>query len=68
MSESMSDEQIVAAAVGAVDNIRGEATDEEIAANRGKTYQDVTALRDPLRGWALAGETWMPSSRKPGTA
>lgn len=32
MSESMSDEQIVAAAVGAVDNIRGEATDEEIAA------------------------------------
>ena len=32
MSESMSDEQIVAAAVVAVDNIRGEATDEEIAA------------------------------------
>ena len=32
MSESMSDEQIVAAAVGAVDNIRGDATDEEITA------------------------------------
>lgn len=25
-------------------------SDEEIAANRGKTYQDVTALRDPLMG------------------
>ncbi|MDE7262485.1 MAG: DUF1073 domain-containing protein, partial [Oscillospiraceae bacterium] len=25
-------------------------TDEEIAANKGKTYQDVTALRDPLAG------------------
>lgn len=25
-------------------------TDEEIAANKGKTYQDVTALRDPLMG------------------
>ncbi len=33
MSESMSDEQIVAAAVGAVDNIRGEAT-AEIEAER----------------------------------
>ncbi len=32
MSEIMTDEQIVAAAVGAVDNIKGEATDEEIAA------------------------------------
>ena len=31
MSEIMTDEQIVAAAVGAVDN-KGEATDEEIAA------------------------------------
>ncbi|MCI8921978.1 MAG: DUF1073 domain-containing protein [Acutalibacter sp.] len=27
-------------------------TDEEIAANAGKTYQDVTALRDPLMGLA----------------
>ena len=25
-------------------------TDEEIAANAGKTYQDLTALRDPLAG------------------
>ena len=28
-------------------------SDEEIAANRGKTYQDATALRDPLMGLAL---------------
>lgn len=28
----------------------GSLTDEEIAANAGKTYQDVTALRDPLMG------------------
>ena len=28
----------------------GSITEEEIAANRGKTYQDVTALRDPLAG------------------
>lgn len=28
----------------------GSITDEEIAANEGKTYQDVTALRDPLAG------------------
>ena len=28
----------------------GSITDEEIAANAGKTYQDVTALRDPLMG------------------
>ena len=28
----------------------GSITDEEIAANAGKTYQDVTALRDPLAG------------------
>lgn len=32
MSEMLTDEQIVAAAVGAVDNIKGEATEEEIAA------------------------------------
>lgn len=32
MSDNMTDEQIVAAAVGAVDNIKGEATEEEIAA------------------------------------
>ena len=28
----------------------GSITDEEIAANAGKTYQDATALRDPLAG------------------
>lgn len=28
----------------------GQISDEEIARNRGKTYQDVTALRDPLAG------------------
>ena len=28
----------------------GSITDEAIAANAGKTYQDVTAMRDPLAG------------------
>ena len=28
-------------------------SDEEIAANKGRTYQDVTALRDPLAGLGL---------------
>mgnify|MGYP001030787584 CR=1 FL=1 len=32
MSEMLTDEQIVAAAVGAVDNVKATATDEEIAA------------------------------------
>lgn len=32
MSEMLTDEQIVEAAVGAVDNIKGGATEEEIAA------------------------------------
>ena len=31
-------------------------TDEEISANRGKSYQDVTALRDPLLGLGYGGE------------
>lgn len=31
----------------------GEISDEEIAVNAGKTYQDVTALRDPLAGLTL---------------
>lgn len=31
-------------------------TEEEIAANRGRTYQDVTALRDPMMG--LGYEEW----------
>ena len=30
-------------------------TDDEIAANAGKTYQDVTALRDPLAGLDFGG-------------
>ena len=34
----------------------GSITDEEIAANAGKTYQDVTALRDPLAGLSFGGE------------
>lgn len=35
----------------------GHITDEEIAAARGKTYQDVTALRDPLAGLGFEQET-----------
>jgi len=35
-------------------------TDEEIAANRGKTYQDVTSLRDPLAGLVYEGENAGP--------
>ena len=31
----------------------GNITDDEIAANAGKTYQDVTELRDPLAGLGL---------------
>ncbi|EHO34921.1 HI1409 family phage-associated protein [Lachnospiraceae bacterium 7_1_58FAA] len=31
-------------------------SEEEIAANAGKTYQDVTALRDPLAGMGYGGE------------
>ena len=34
----------------------GGISDEEIAANAGKTYQDVTALRDPLAGIGFGGE------------
>ena len=30
-------------------------SEEEIAANAGKTYQDVTALRDPLAGMGYGG-------------
>ena len=33
----------------------GSLTDEEIAANAGKTYQDATALRDPLAGLLMEG-------------
>ena len=31
-------------------------TDEAIAANKGRTYQDVTALRDPLLGLGYGEE------------
>jgi len=31
----------------------GGITEEEIMANAGKTYQDMTALRDPLMGYGL---------------
>ena len=34
-------------------------TDEEITANKGKTFQDVTALRDPLMGLGY-GDTESP--------
>ena len=37
----------------------GSITDEEIAANAGKSYQDATALRDPLMGLGL-GEPSAP--------
>lgn len=33
----------------------GAITDEEIKANEGRTYQDVTALRDPLAGLGFEG-------------
>ena len=42
MSEIMTDEQIVAAAVGAVDNVKATATDEEIAA----AIAEIAAERD----------------------
>ena len=34
----------------------GSISDEEIAANAGKSYQDATALRDPLLGYAIEGD------------
>lgn len=41
----------------------GSITAEEIAANAGKTYQDATALRDPLMGLELGGEESIPFER-----
>ena len=38
----------------------GSITDDEIAANAGKTYQDATALRDPLAGLGYGGEESAP--------
>lgn len=35
-------------------------SEEEIAANAGKSYQDVTALRDPLAGMGYGGEVSAP--------
>ena len=43
-------------------------TDEEIAANKGKTYQDVTALRDPLLGLGYGGEETGPFEQTVGDA
>ena len=40
----------------------GSITDEEIAANAGKTYQDVTAMRDPLAGLTYGEEVGEESS------
>ena len=40
----------------------GSITDEEIKSNAGKTYQDITALRDPLAGLGL--ESLMPESEE----
>lgn len=41
----------------------GSITAEEIVANAGKTYQDATALRDPLMGLELGGEETAPFER-----
>lgn len=41
-------------------------TDEEIAANAGKTYQDVTALRDPLAGLSFGGGDGGPFEQETG--
>lgn len=38
----------------------GSISDEEISAAAGKTYQDVTALRDPLMGLGYGGEETVP--------
>ena len=44
----------------------GSITDEEIKANVGKTYQDATALRDPLMGLGY-GEGLTNANAEPGT-
>lgn len=43
-------------------------SDEEIAANKGKTYQDVTALRDPLMGLGYGEEKSGPFEQMTGDA
>ena len=44
----------------------GSITDDEISAAAGKTYQDVTALRDPLAGFGFGGEEAGPFDRETG--
>ena len=44
----------------------GSIPDEEIQAAQGKTYQDVTALRDPLAGLGMGGEEPGPFERNTG--
>lgn len=46
----------------------GSISDEEIEANKGKTYQDVTALRDPLLGLGYGGEETGPFEMDTGDA
>lgn len=48
----------------------GSLTDEEIAAAEGKSYQDVTALHDPLMGYGLGevNANAEPSAEREGTA
>lgn len=46
----------------------GSITDEEIQANAGKSYQDVTALRDPLAGLGFGGEDQDAFQRDAGDA
>ena len=42
----------------------GSISDEEIAASAGQTYQDVTALRDPLMGLGYGD---LNANTEPGT-
>lgn len=42
----------------------GAITDEEIAANAGKTYQDLTALKDPLAGLSFEEELGQETSQE----
>lgn len=44
----------------------GSITEEEIVANRGKTYQDLTALRDPLAGLDFGGNDPGPFEQETG--
>lgn len=46
----------------------GSITDKEIQANAGKSYQDVTQMRDPLAGLDLGGENMDAFEREAGDA